>query len=251
MRVPKLYAVYVGPDLKPGGKFNTYYLIMEYIPGERLDWDVYFNLDSESRKTLGARIAEQLQELQSIPQEPDHGTYYGHLNHKGWTPFMRFLETHNKDLCGPYDTHADLASDIYACFERHVASGIMLEDFQECERNVRSHIELILSNNKKLKPTLTHLDLKIEHVIARQIDDAKGEGGKDWEVTLIDWECCGWMPAWMQAPSCSLSIGSCKGWSEERANIFLQQVFGSLDQYQPELKMVEELSYNHGFGICL
>jgi hypothetical protein len=53
------------------------------------------------------------------------------------------------------------------------------------------------------EPKLTWMDPKIANIIARQV---KGDnGGEDWEVFLIDWECLGWYPAWLQG----LQVDSC------------------------------------------
>jgi hypothetical protein len=242
VRVPKLYAVYVEPIPTPEGREgergekNMHYLVMEYIKGEVFNPETYLGLDTGSQKKLCARIAEQFQLLRSIPQESDYGDYYGHVNHKGLMPYYTCLQTRGTEMCGPYKTHADMASDMQDSFERHVAMMDNREELSAREHNAFSKLKLGLSNSTYLKPTFTHMDPKFQNMVIQPMDDANGEGEQDWEVTLIDWEYCGWMPAYMQGPAWEQRLYFLR--SRESRREFLRQVLGSLDSYEEDMDLL-------------
>lgn len=246
VRVPKLYAVYVenGDWAGSTGRTDAYFLVMEYIEGQKLEMDFFHGLDSESQTALAARTTEQYQRLRSIPQEPDHGEYYGHINYKGLPPITPFLLTYGKDMCGPYKTYADMVSDMLKSFERDISTRLQDDKHWGRDCEYLSRFTDMLRNSTYIKPTLTHMEPSAPNFVVRPIDNADGEGKKDWEVVLIDWESCGWMPAYMQAVVFDASMFDL---DRERRIQFIQRILGPWDHIQAEMDVFDEMEYERDY----
>ncbi|KAF2814554.1 kinase-like protein [Mytilinidion resinicola] len=200
VRTPKVYAAF---SQQGGNPLNHpmcedivyHYLVMEYIEGGHLDHDKYVALDPEDKDKICAKIAEQLQLLRSIP--PPSPGYYGRVMHQGWMPGFPVVCVTRKDMCGPYDTYEDFIS---AMFTAATGCAAVCEptspDFTPVQRLGLTNFKHTLTECAGHEPTLTHLDLKLENIMVRPV---QGVNGIDYEVTLIDWESLGWMPAWMEA----------------------------------------------------
>ncbi|KAF2797009.1 hypothetical protein K505DRAFT_270242, partial [Melanomma pulvis-pyrius CBS 109.77] len=189
VRTAKLYAAFtVQKD-----SCDIYYMVSEFVEGETLNHDKWLALDDEDQKLICYKLSEQFRLLRSVP--PVEG-YYGRVNHQGWSPWFPFLKTTGKEMLGPYQTYEDFVSAMCANAELRFAY-MNCEDYGPIYVKFLSRLKSILDRTKSYKPVLTHIDPKFENIIIRPIKGAGGEI-KDWEVTLIDWDMCGWLPAFMQ-----------------------------------------------------
>jgi serine/threonine protein kinase len=171
-----------------------HYLVMEFIEGGSLSHNRWLALDQKDQEKVTLRIAEQIQLLRSVPSEG----YYGRIMHQGWEPEFSLFRIRMADMCGPYSTYEDCIMALYATAEARAAVSTMAPDFYPDQLLALTNLKHTLTNCAGHEPTLTHLDLKLENIMVRPIQGAKGKV-EDYEVVLIDWACLGWLPAWMEA----------------------------------------------------
>ncbi|KAF1843021.1 uncharacterized protein K460DRAFT_356804 [Cucurbitaria berberidis CBS 394.84] len=199
VRTPKVFAVYAhdGEDpfgWYPGTQTRFYYLVMEYITGTTLSSETWSTFDPGVQKIIGSKIAEQLKKLREVRLESD--PYYGRIYKQGWDPGFNMLTLPGNKICGPYKSYEDFVDAMYETAKFRAASGIGLFSTPFSDRTLFTMINFKYSLNavtaEDKLPTLTHLDLKLDNIMLQQ-------DGDEYRVTIIDWECLGWMPAWVDA----------------------------------------------------
>ncbi|KAF1959547.1 hypothetical protein CC80DRAFT_302969 [Byssothecium circinans] len=179
VRTPKLFAAWaVGPEY-----YNDGYLVMEYIEGQQFTGQLLSELEPAAIKIIGRKFAEQIRLLRSIPNEGDE--FYSTLNRKGFPPWNYFLSTHKSIVNGPYNSYKALIDAFCDTLELSTVMNTVMAS-------------AVMGASKGTKATFTHLDLKFENMIVRPIKSEDGATIEDWEVTLIDWHECAWLPEWTQ-----------------------------------------------------
>jgi hypothetical protein len=198
VRTPKVYAVLS----RLHNSAECYYLIMEFIEGVTLE-SIWASLDDEARKKISSKLANQIRLLRSVPSEG----YYGRVNYQGWGSLNNLFRIRvGNTLNGPYNTYEDCISAMYNAAELRAADSDMGPDLQPDAQLYLSQFKRTLSEWGCHEPKLTHLDPKFYNVMVQRTK-GDGEGAEDWEVVLIDWADCGWLPAWMQAVSFDQRVG--------------------------------------------
>lgn len=157
---------------------------------------------------------------------------------------MTCFHTDWTTLCGPYKSHEDMGADMKRALERFMAPSVDKPEFRKKEEEAYSILEDGLSKLTWLEPTLTHIDSKPDNIMIQEIDD-----GPDWEVTLIDWECCGWLPAYMQAVTWEESFIHEDLMEDGAQKRCIQKLFGPLDQYQDALDLFYKVADLSSFAI--
>jgi serine/threonine protein kinase len=199
VRAPKVFAVFSHHGEHPLGWFKGHeitfhYLVMEYLPGNPLTSERFKSYDSTTQRIIGSKIAEQLKQLREVEQL-ESSPYYGRINKQGWSRDFRMFVCPGRTTCRPYESYREFIDAMFYCARYCAATGP--SNFQEPFRggtkftlaNFRHSLMGVAEEDQR--PTLTHLDLKFENILVQ-------ETGDDYVVTLIDWEYCGWMPAWIE-----------------------------------------------------
>ena len=198
VRIPKVYAVLN----RLHNSAECYYLIMEFIEGVTLG-SIWASLDDEARKKICSKLSTQIRLLRSVPSEG----YYGRVNYQGWGPHANLFRIRLGDnMKGPYNTYEDCISAMYNAAELRAADTDMGPELEPYAQLYLSQFKRTLSESGGHEPKLTHLDPKFDNIMVQPIEGAEGDV-RDWEVVLIDWADCGWLPAWMQAVSFNHRIG--------------------------------------------
>lgn len=237
VRAPKLYAAFINPTN------DLCYMVMEFIEGDTLDMDKWLALDDEAQTIICSKLSEQLKLLRSIPCEGEG--YYGRVYRQGWSP-LSFLRIRYKEMLGPYNTFDDFISAMYVCTEHDLATQNLADEFFPEEVEFLSKFKHVLGKTRGFKPVLTFLDLKWDNLIVRPIKGEDGEAIKDWEITLIDWHDCGWLPAFMQFAALEARIML---FGEDDAK-FRQRVYANFEEaytYTEELKFLEDGRYHANY----
>jgi hypothetical protein len=189
VRVPDVYAIF--EDSSSG--WVVYYLIMEFIEGETLDYNMWKVIGDDAHDKICGRIAEQFSLLRSIPSEG----YYGRVNNQGWEPGFLPFRTRYKELCGPYKTYEEFLSALNTGVEVQRSISNLGVDFRpEVPLWVDKLVPTLAASNGR-EPVFTHTDPALRNMIIRPLEGTMATA-RDYEVTLIDWAYSGWLPAWMQ-----------------------------------------------------
>lgn len=152
------------------------------------------------------KISEQITYLRNLPSEG----YYGRAYQQGWLDPAPGIRTYPspgtegfKAICGPYHTYTEFTSTVHEAYEVNKAFGGLENEFRPDYVETACEMLSIFPEWKPNQPTFTWVDPKLQNMIARPIggDEKKedGQDNEDWEVFLLDWECAGWYPAWVQS----------------------------------------------------
>ncbi|KAF1845606.1 uncharacterized protein K460DRAFT_312167 [Cucurbitaria berberidis CBS 394.84] len=248
VRVPKLYALFSrGGDIHP-----PYYMVMEFIEGELMNYKKWVSLSSEQREKVHCKISEQLQLLRSVPSEG----YYGRVKTQGFYPQITFVQTDGEQIRGPYRSYEDLLSAMHAAAEIQGGITISSENDPEVytpEQKLHlSEFKFRLGKCSGHEPKLTHVDPGMQNWVVRPLDGSM-QSASDYEVTFIDWGGLGWFPAWVQMASFDTAIrgtfyDKTTGFDENEENRFLARVAQGLEESYAEArefygKVFESCSY--------
>jgi hypothetical protein len=169
--------------------------MMNFIEGIRMDDEKFAKLSIHAQDTICAKVSSQIRYLRELPSEG----YYGRVHKQGWLcapTGLEFNTSTSKAVIGPYKTYEEFISAIYRAWQVQRAISNRLPEWVPADVECTTKFMSIFPCWDPHEPKLTWIDPKITNMIARQI---KGDdGSEDWEVFLIDWECSGWYPAWVQ-----------------------------------------------------
>jgi hypothetical protein len=222
VRSPTVYAVFRHNEIN--------YLIMEFIEGEELSTETWLGLSDDGRTKLLSRLCEQFRLLRAIPSPG----YYGRVYHQGWRRICRLFHGRQDKMCGPYDNYRDLLSASIDTLHVLSVLGYESPEFLSNEPEHIAQVESTLATCSGLEPTFTHLDPAMNNII-RPIRD-----GEDWEVTWIDWEDSGWLPAYMQVVAIRNKLFLARGYEDlrEETNQMMGKVYESFpESYTKQLEI--------------
>ena len=245
--MPKVYAILSrGEDIRP-----PYYLVMEFIEGESLNYNKWISLSDEQRENIHSKISEQLRLLRSVPSEG----YYGRVKGQGFYPQIQLVTTNGKDFRGPYNTYEDLLSAMHAAAE--IQGGLRSDEDnpEEYTPEQKLHLSRFKSTFEKCgggAPKLTHVDPAMQNWIVRPVDGTM-QSAQDYEVTFIDWGGFGWYPAWVQMASFEIVIDfydRTTGWNEDEEKLFMARMAQGFEEpYAEAREFYLQLRESCAYGI--
>ncbi|KAH7110125.1 hypothetical protein B0J11DRAFT_599679 [Dendryphion nanum] len=194
LRIPHVLAAWA--VVVEGGSL-VYCMMMDFIEGIPMNSDRFAELPEQAQNIICAKVSAQIGYLRSLPSEG----YYGRVHRQGWLCAPEGIRTDtsaSKSVSGPYNTYEEFTSAIYRAFELSKAVGLLGTGTEFPPKYAPSTAKLwsIFPGWNPHEPKFTWIDPKMTNLIARP---TKGNAeNEDWEVFLIDWECAGWYPAWVQ-----------------------------------------------------
>jgi len=192
LRIPTVFAAW---STTRENEDATYYFMMNFIKGIALSDEKFAELSIYAQDTICSKVSSQLRYLRDLPSEG----YYGRPYHQGWLNPPVHLETNSSGsiaVTGPYKTYEEFCAAIYRARQMNRAVGTQGLEWRPKEVENTTELVSIFSGWTHNEPRLTWLDPQIRNIVARQV--IANDGSEDWEVFLIDWECFGWYPAWLQ-----------------------------------------------------
>jgi hypothetical protein len=178
---------------------ETFCLMMDFIEGIQLNPERFAKLPIHAQDTICAKVSSQIRYLRELDSEG----YYGRVHRQGWlsTPVGLWLPTGtSKTVLGPFKTYEEFISAVYRTDQVRRATANPRPEWRPVDVENAAKLRSIFPGWNPHEPKLTWVDPKITNMIARQING--DDGSEDWEVFLIDWECTGWYPAWVQGLQC-------------------------------------------------
>lgn len=204
LRIPTVLAVW-GVKLEEG---TCYCMMTKYIEGIRLELEseAFAGFPVETQNYLCRKISEQIQHIRDLPSEG----YYGRVHRQGWLEPPSGLVIPDpasvyKTVTGPYNSYEEFMSAVKLSMEIALPSRYAADEFLPNTVSYAIEFLQILPHWNPHEPKFTWMDPKLSNMIIRPI---KGDDGKeDWEVYFLDWECCGWYPAWVQSLQIRSRVG--------------------------------------------
>ena len=179
-------------------------LIMEFLPGKRLD-RAWPSMSPEAKETTRIQLKMFFDELRALPQinagwigSCTQGTVYDHRLNNGIP-------------CGPFDSEYDFNS-------------FLIEPVSKCPTpGIAEHYRQRLSNNHAI--TFTHADLCYTNILVDQ-DTGHISG-------ILDWEMAGWWPEYWEYSKALFGFGHARWW--------VDLVHDVLKPYEKEWQLDSEL----------
>jgi hypothetical protein len=170
--------------------------MMNFIEGLQLNGELLAGLPEHAQDIICTKVSAQIAYLRSLPSE----TYYGRAHGQGWLippSAVSVITAAPMSVSGPYYTYQEFVSVMHRAYEFKLANMFSGTEWPSSLPAQTAEFLSIFSGWEPNEPKYTWIEPHCGNIIARQIkDDAENE---DWEVSLIDWECAGWYPAWVQA----------------------------------------------------
>jgi len=197
LRIPTVLAVW-SFVLEPG--LVAYCFMMNFIEGGNMTFEKFAELPIHAQDTICTKISSQLRYLRELPSEPEG--YYGRVHGQGWLCAPHGLDSSTsaspyRGIVGPYKTYEEYCAAMYRAQQTLRAGHSSGEEWGPEEPEIVPQLESVFQGWGDNEPKFTWIDPKIQNIIARKIIK-EDDGSEDWEVFLIDWEYCGWYPAWTQ-----------------------------------------------------
>lgn len=169
--------------------------MMNFIEGIALTQAKFAKLPVHVQDTICAKVSSQVRYLRELPSEG----YYGRVHGQGllYTPMGINLTTTEFKVSGPYKTYEDFVSAICRAKQVQDAMATNRLEWHPAEVEIDARLRSIFPDWSPNEPKLTWVDPKMDNIIAQKI--IREDGSEDWDVFLVDWECTGWYPAWVQA----------------------------------------------------
>ncbi|KAH4106508.1 hypothetical protein HBH69_036640 [Parastagonospora nodorum] len=199
LRIPTVLAAWSTTSITGSA---IYCLMMNFIEGIPLDHEEFAGLPIHAQNIICAKASSQLRYLRELPSEG----YYGRVHKKGWLCPPTGLNSNTSShrmVVGPYQTYEEYCAAVYRSSQVQKAASYSCVDWPSKHAELMARLISVFPGWGPQEPKLTWMDPKIANIIARQVEG--DNGGEDWEVFLIDWECLGWYPAWLQG----LQVDSC------------------------------------------
>lgn len=182
---PRLYAMY-----KDTETFETF-LVMQRIPGQQLD-AIWPSLAEDEKDDITEKLRHIFDNIRQVPcPKPD---FYGGLD-GGWLHHYLF---HNRKggspgCLGPYTGEANFVAGMVGNYRAH------LEQNKRPDYKVRYYEEYMPSLLKGHRPTLTHGDVQQKNIMVAENRSARNaQGGRSFDVVLVDWAEAGWYPQYWE-----------------------------------------------------
>ncbi|KAF1920709.1 hypothetical protein BDU57DRAFT_487756 [Ampelomyces quisqualis] len=196
LRIPTVLTVWSIPVVDGVNTVEVYCLMMNFIQGITLSQEQFSQLPIHAQDIICAKVSSQLAYLRELPSEGYYGRPYG----QGWLrppPGINTNTSATNAIVGPYKTYKGFCAAINRANQamKSVGYGGML--WPPKHQEITTKLMSIFPDWAPHEPKLTWIDPKLANLVVRQVK--ANDGSEDWEVTLIDWECTGWYPAWVQA----------------------------------------------------
>ena len=175
-------------------------MMTKYIEGIRLELEseIFAGYPIETQNLLCRKISEQFQQIRALPSEG----YYGRVHRQGWLFAPPGIEIPDRpsvcqNITGPYSSYKEYIAAMKIAMEVNLAYSDSKEEFYPGIVSSAEEFLRILPDWHPHEPKFTWMDPKLSNMIIRPIKGDDGE--EDWEVYFLDWEVCGWYPAWVQS----------------------------------------------------
>ncbi|KAL2799240.1 hypothetical protein BJX66DRAFT_293413 [Aspergillus keveii] len=184
--VPRIYSMYRDPETRET------LLIMQRIPGESLE-TVWPSLTESEKDGIVGKLRETFENLHAVPcSKPD---YYGGLD-AGYLRHEFFL--HNEDPDGPSGLGPFYGEESFVAGMTDSYRARMTKNGQPTHKALfyETYLPRVIKGHR---PTLTHCNLKKQHIMVVEKKEQRNEKGeRSLDVVLLNWGFAGWYPEFFE-----------------------------------------------------
>ncbi|KAH8812631.1 kinase-like domain-containing protein [Xylogone sp. PMI_703] len=158
---------------------GTLFLVMERLQGDTLD-SLWPTLQGSDKDLILSKIRAILTQIRSLPHQ-------GHMPHH-----LFYWPEYPNDISGPFSSEQ-------ACIQSLILKSRLNAQDNKRYSHLADFFEEQLADRLVVDdrmPVFTHSDLQRKNVLVKGLKD--GENGKEFHVSLIDWESAGWYPVYWE-----------------------------------------------------
>ena len=186
---PKLYAMWRGD-----GTNSEFFIIMDRVPGIPLNelWPILGDLDK-------TQILNKLRDIfESLHSLPSSG-FFGSI-HRGPIPYHLFWDAKgDPTITGPFNHGREM---IIGLAKRSRANSALNGKHPYLAEFFERHLAPALDDHS---PTFCHSDVQPKNIIVNTAPEDTMQG-RDFRVSIIDWEVAGWYPSYWEYAAAFLSF---------------------------------------------
>lgn len=175
---PRLYAMY--------GDTKQVFLIMQRVPGEQLD-SIWPSLAQSEKDDIITKLQSIFDAMRKA--ECPWPDFFGGLDGGGVYHYLFYSQHGDEKFLGPFSGEpafvAGLVGNYRALVERNNQSDYKARFYEK-------YLARVLQGHR---PTLTHGDVQQKNIIVTENTSHRNDqGGRSFDVVLVDWENSGWFP---------------------------------------------------------
>ncbi|KAJ5701155.1 phosphotransferase enzyme family protein [Penicillium malachiteum] len=176
---PRLYKMYQ--------EDQEVFLIMSRIPGVQLD-SIWSSLAPSEKDDIINKLREICEKMRKV--ECPVPNFYGSLDGGGLHTFLfRNINNYRKYL-GPFYSESDFVAGLVGNYralidrDKHQSPNYKAQFYEK-------YMFRVLEGHRSV---LTHGDLQQKNIMVVENKIVNSEGGRSFDVVLVDWESAGWFP---------------------------------------------------------
>ncbi|ELR05846.1 hypothetical protein VC83_09000 [Pseudogymnoascus destructans] len=200
---PRLYAMWKEPD-------GRLYIVMEYLQGDTLQF-LWPNLQESDKVLILSKLRAIFNQVRTL-QSPG---FFGGINKSHMPHHLFYSPAYDPKISGPFGSESDLVLGLIS------KSRLNAED-----RKRHSYLADFFENQLLLDlveedrtSTFTHSDLQMKNILVREISSQELSQGKDYDVSIVDWESAGWYPSYWEYVAAFFAFTWDSDWSNRVADI--------------------------------
>jgi hypothetical protein len=181
------------------------FLIMERAPGMQLD-AVWPSLTETEKCSVTAKLGDIFDSLRQV--ECPWPDFFGGLGGGSLRHYLFYSQKGDCTHLGPFRGEAAFVGNMVVNFRA------LVERKGRADFKVRFYEEYLAQALGDFRPTLTHGDVQKKNIIIAEIEGGQGNGERDFDFVLVDWEMAGWYPDFWEF-FCASSTFDFVYWEEE------------------------------------
>ncbi|KAJ9250835.1 hypothetical protein DTO207G8_5827 [Paecilomyces variotii] len=178
---PRLYAMYHDPP-----DSRQLFLIMQRVPGVQLD-KIWPSLAESEKDDIIAKLKLIFDAMRKA--ECPWPDFFGSLDGGGLPHYLFYSQHGDERFLGPFSDESALVAALVGNYR------VMVERNNRPDYKARfyeKHFPRVFQGHR---PTLTHGDVLQRNIMVAENTSRKNEqGGRSFDVVLVDWENSGWFP---------------------------------------------------------
>lgn len=186
---PRLYAMYYESD--------ELFVVMQRVPGIRLD-RLWASLTDDEKDSIVAQLQHTFARLRQTPCPKPH--WFGGLDGGAIRHYLFYSQRDEEKHLGPSGDGPAFVKSLTDNFRA------LKEANDHPDLKVRFYEGHLPGALAGIHPILTHGDVKRKNIMVHDNGRKAANAGRQFDITLIDWEMAGWLPEIWEYFSASISF---------------------------------------------
>ncbi|KAJ5919171.1 hypothetical protein N7466_010114 [Penicillium verhagenii] len=222
---PRLYAMYYDDSEK-------FYLIMQRVPGVQLD-SVWTSLAESEKDDIVTKLQVIFDTMRKV-ECPDPN-FFGSLDGGSVHNFLFFSQKGDRVYLGPFFNESAFIAGLVGNYRT------LVEQQNKPDYKARFYEKYLAAVLQGHQPVLTHGDVQQKNIMVAETGCLNHQGGRSFDVALVDWESSGWFPGYWEFFTASWPLHF--AWDED----WSWRVQDFLPVYPAEMAVMQQIDRDLGY----